>query len=99
MQTALTAAQVGALADGTAPGAITGNPGLLAHWNFDDASTGGPTPTIGIARDAANVTITYTGSLESADNITGPWAPVAGTSPATVPATGAGKFYRASQAP
>jgi hypothetical protein len=97
---ALTAAQLEALAGGTAPSAITGNPGLLAHWDFNDADGGGggETPTLGVARSEANIIVTFTGTLESADTVTGPWAPVGGaTSPATIPATGGPKFYRARE--
>jgi hypothetical protein len=55
-------------------------------------------PTLAIARDGANVRITFTGTLESADVLPGTWAPVAGaTSPAVIPATGGPKFYRARQ--
>lgn len=57
----------------------------------------GPAPELSVARSANGLTITFTGSLESADAVTGPWSPVTGASPMTVPATGAGKFYRAKQ--
>lgn len=53
-------------------------------------------PTLGIARDGANVKVTYTGTLQGADSVTGPYSDVAGaTSPYTVPATGAQRFLRA----
>jgi len=56
------------------------------------------TPTLGIARQAGNVVLTYTGTLQSADSAAGPYAPVAGaTSPFTVTPTGGQKFYRAGQ--
>ena len=54
-------------------------------------------PTIGIAKTPGNVVITYTGTLQSADAVTGPWSDVAGSSPQTIPATAAQKFYRAKQ--
>lgn len=47
-----------------------------------------------------NLVLTWTGggTLQSADDITGPWTDVAGaTSPRTVPITGARKFYRLKQ--
>lgn len=96
-RTALTAAQIGALASGTAPGAITGNPGLVAHWDFNDPpAPSAPTPTLSVARDGANIRVTFTGTLEGADSVTGPFSPVAGaTSPATIPATGAQRYLRA----
>ncbi len=57
----------------------------------------GPPPTVSakIARTASGATITYTGILESADSVLGPWTPVAGaTSPYAVTTTGTAKFYR-----
>ncbi len=49
-----------------------------------------------VTRSGTNLVLTWTaGTLESADNVTGPWTAVAnGTSPATVPITGTAKFYR-----
>ncbi|MCI0533752.1 MAG: hypothetical protein L0Z50_00845 [Verrucomicrobiales bacterium] len=59
---------------------------------------GGPA-TISIARSANDVVITFTGTLEAADAVNGPWSAVAGaTSPRTVPLSSAtAKFYRARQ--
>lgn len=93
---ALTPAQIAALASGTAPGAVTGSPGLIAHWDFNDppASTG-PDPEVSVAKSGANVVITYTGVLQGADAVNGPYSDVAGaTSPATIPASAAQKYYR-----
>jgi hypothetical protein len=56
-----------------------------------------PTPTLSIARSASGVTITFTGSLQSADTITGTWSDVPGSSPLAVTPTGAAKFYRSKQ--
>jgi hypothetical protein len=54
------------------------------------------TPTIAVARSGANVVLTWTGTLQSADRVEGPYTDVSGaSSPLTVPATGAAKFYRA----
>ncbi len=57
--------------------------------------------TVSIVRDAANVVISWTGSgtLQSADSVTGPYADVAGatTSPRTIAANAAAKFYRVRQ--
>ena len=54
-----------------------------------------PTGSASIVRTAAGASITYTGTLESADSVTGPWTPVAGAvSPYAVTITGAAKFYR-----
>jgi hypothetical protein len=56
-----------------------------------------PQPTISISQSGANVVLTFTGTLQSADKVTGPWSDVAGaTSPKTVPVSQAAmKFYRA----
>ncbi len=61
------------------------------------ARTVQPAPTIGITKTAGNVVITYTGNLQAAEAITGPWSNVAGSSPQTIPTTGTQKFYRAQQ--
>lgn len=55
-------------------------------------------PTVTVARDAAQLKITFTGTLQSADSVTGPWADVAkATSPLSVSPTGGQKFYRTKQ--
>ncbi|MBL9136882.1 MAG: hypothetical protein JNK85_13505 [Verrucomicrobiales bacterium] len=57
---------------------------------------GGGTPTIAVVRDGANLKITYTGTLQGADDVTGPYSDVAAaTSPATIATSAARKFYRA----
>jgi hypothetical protein len=59
----------------------------------------GGAATISIARSANDAVITFTGTLEAADAVTGAWAAVAGaTSPRTVPLSSAtAKFYRSKQ--
>lgn len=55
-------------------------------------------PTISVARDGANVKITFTGTLQGADVVTGPFTDVAGaTSPATLPASAAQRYWRSRQ--
>lgn len=54
-------------------------------------------PTLSISRSGGSITITFTGTLEGADKVTGTWSAVPGASPMTVTATGAAKFYRAKQ--
>jgi hypothetical protein len=57
-------------------------------------------PSLSITRSASAITITFEGSLESADLAAGPYTAVAGaTSPRTItlPPTGAQKFYRAKK--
>lgn len=56
---------------------------------------GGDTPTIGVARSATGVTITFTGALQSAEKVEGPYTDVTGaTSPYDTGATGTAKFFR-----
>jgi hypothetical protein len=54
-------------------------------------------PTLGVARTATGLTLTFTGRLQSANSLTGPWTDVAGNSPLTVSASDPAKFYRAAQ--
>ncbi|MBM3878407.1 MAG: hypothetical protein FJ387_01615 [Verrucomicrobia bacterium] len=56
-------------------------------------------PTIqSIKREGANVTIEYTGVLQSATSVTGPWTDVTGTSPYTTATSAAPmKFWRSRQ--
>jgi hypothetical protein len=52
-------------------------------------------PEISLARTADGLSITFTGVLQAADSVTGPWTDVAGaTSPRTVNPTAAQRFYR-----
>jgi metallophosphoesterase (TIGR03768 family) len=63
------------------------------------ASYGGPLGhCLSIDRYGADAVITFTGNLQSADAIRGPWTDVAGaTNQYTVPAQHAAKYYRASE--
>lgn len=57
-----------------------------------------PRPTLSAVRSGANLVITYTGTLESADVINGAWSPVAGaTSPHTASTADGQRYYRARQ--
>jgi hypothetical protein len=53
-------------------------------------------PTVSVSKNATEVILTFTGTLESSDTVNGTYTPVAGaTSPLHVPfATAAAKFYR-----
>ena len=74
----------------TYQGALTDNEvaPLAANW---------VSPTLSIAKDGVNVKITYTGKLQSATAVTGPWTDVSGASPVTVVPTAAQTFYRAKK--
>ncbi len=93
---ALAESDIAKLASGNAPTSLGAGAALVAYWNFDDASA--VPPSLSATRTATGLTITFTGKLQSADSVTGPYTDVAGaTSPANVTATGAGKFFRAVQ--
>jgi hypothetical protein len=54
-----------------------------------------PPANLSITRSGANVQITYGGTLQSADAVTGPYADVAGaSSPYSVTPAGTGRYYR-----
>ncbi|MDA1277721.1 MAG: PA14 domain-containing protein [Verrucomicrobia bacterium] len=62
------------------------------------ASGGGGGGMISIARSATGITLTFDGTLQSADAVGGPYTDVAGaTSPAAISFSGSGKFYRSRQ--
>ena len=54
-------------------------------------------PTISLSAQGGNVTITFTGALQAADQLTGPWTDVNATSPYTTAASGAKQFFRAKK--
>jgi hypothetical protein len=99
----LTAAQVTALFNGTAPGAVTGNPGLLAHWDFNDLPV--VDVKVMVTRSGGNVTITSEPAalpagwvLQTAPSVSGPWTTQAGaTTPVTVPIGAGNSFLRAAK--
>jgi hypothetical protein len=95
--TEVSAADAVKLAAGTSPKDLTGET-LIAYWDFNDANqgTGGSSFTqITVSADRKSFTATYTGTLQSADAVTGAWADVPGAaSPATIPIGAGNKFYR-----
>ena len=97
--TALSEGSITNLAGVALPNSLPASTKLLAYWNFNDAPVGGP--TIAIARGAgATLTITYTGTLQSATTLGGTWSNVGGATspfPVTPAATAGGVFYRSSQ--
>jgi hypothetical protein len=55
-------------------------------------------PKVSVARTTAGISITFTGTLQAADSIAGPWTDVANSaSPLAVTPAGGQKFYRAKQ--
>jgi hypothetical protein len=74
--------------------------GALKSWqvrSVPEPALPQPTPTIAIAREATGTVIRYTGTLQVANSVEGPYSDVAGaSSPYTIPAEGpASRFYRA----
>jgi len=56
------------------------------------------TPTLSVAKSSTGITLTFTGSLMSANKVNGPYTPVLGaTSPYTTPTTGADQYYQSKQ--
>ena len=74
---------------------------LAKFRDYGDTFPKTTTPTLGSARavTAVGLTITFTGKLQSAPAVTGPWTEVSGAaSPFTVATPGkANAFYRAAQ--
>jgi len=55
-----------------------------------------PTPTIQLARSATGITITFTGTLQGADQVTGPYVDVpSAASPHAVSTSGTARYFRA----
>ncbi len=77
--------------------ALTG----LAHPGASDtfsSVTFSVTPAVSLVLAGANVVITYTGTLLSSTNVSGPYSPITGaSSPYSTPTTNPQMFYRARQ--
>jgi hypothetical protein len=74
--TALTPAEIATLAGGAAPNSLPAATQLVAYWNFNDAPDPGITPTISITRNGANISITFTGRLQSSTAVDGDYTDV-----------------------
>jgi hypothetical protein len=77
----------------SAPRTIVVIPGsnLMALMNTDVPMT----PSLTINRTPSGIAITFTGSLQSADSVLGPWTNLPGSSPLPISPTAPMKFYRA----
>jgi hypothetical protein len=97
--TALGTNDIVALAGGAAPDSLPAGAQLLAYWNFNDAPALPGVPTISINRVGANVSITFTGTLQSSQAASGPYTNVANaTSPYPVNTSQPGRmFFRSVQ--
>jgi hypothetical protein len=64
---------------------------LMAYVNTDVS----PVPTLSISRPLAGITITFTGVLQAADVLTGPWVDVVDSSPLVISPNAPMRFFRA----
>lgn len=62
---------------------------------FYDIPSAAAAPSLSVGRSGNNIVITFEGSLETKDSITGNWVPLAATSPLTLTGPAGTKFYRA----
>ena len=92
--TALAIADAAKLAGGTSPKDLS-SAKLLAYWDFNSVAVA-VAPTLSAARTATGLSITFTGTLQSADAITGTFTDVAGAaSPYAVTSAAGQKYFRA----
>ena len=77
----------------SSPGTISVIPGtnLMTYINTDVP----PVPTLSINRNPAGIAITFTGVLQAADFLTGPWLDIVGSSPLAIIPNAPVKFFRA----
>ena len=73
---------------------INDTAGIAAYYAW---TTPPAAPTLGFTRTTTGATITFTGKLQSASALTGPWTDVSGASPLAVSASEPLKFFRAVQ--
>ncbi len=95
----LVEADVLALTKGTLPSALT-TKGLIAYWDFNEGGAKPQPKFTSIKVSGINVTLTWDGggTLEVANDVTGPWVAVTGaTSPLTTTADQARRFARIKQ--
>ena len=96
----LVEADVQALFKGTLPTALPATKGLFAYWDFNDGGAKPQPKFTSIKVSGINVTLTWDGggTLEVANDVTGPWVAVTGaTSPLTTTADQARRFARIKQ--
>ncbi len=89
-----------ALAKGTLPSGLPASKGLIAYWDFNEGGAKPAPKFTSIKVSGTNVTLTWEGggTLQVANDITGPWTDVTGaTSPLTTPADQARRFARIKQ--
>jgi len=79
-------------------GAVGDITGVNAIQLVLDAPSPGARPVMSVTRTSTGMTLTYTGTLLSADTVNGPYTDVGGaSSPYAVTTTGTAKFYQTRQ--
>ena len=73
---------------------LVGVPGNLVPSAVVKVVEPGGTPTLGIGTSGGKISITYTGTLQSAPSVTGPFTPVAGATSPYVPTVTGTLFFR-----
>ncbi|HOW66153.1 MAG TPA: hypothetical protein P5186_23820 [Candidatus Paceibacterota bacterium] len=79
--------------------AFTSNPGVtyLAALAVTSSHLTPVAPVVSITAQGGNVIVTFTGVLQVAPAVDGPWADTLAASPLTEPASGGAKFYRSKK--
>ncbi len=78
------------------PNATDGWDGSQTWLWIDGRALVQTTPTLSVTRSVAGITLTFTGTLQSADKVEGAYTDVNATSPLSVPfSDGSARFYRA----
>jgi hypothetical protein len=72
-----------------------GWPNFREYGDTSGGSSGAPALSFSVA--SGKLTLTFTGTLQSATTVKGPWADAPGSSPQTVTTTTGNSFYRARQ--
>ncbi len=89
-----------ALSKGTLPSALPASKGLIAYWDFNEGGAKPAAKFTSITISGLNITLTWSGggTLQVANEVTGPWVDVTGaTSPLTTTADQARRFARIKQ--
>ncbi len=70
------------------------NPAALKSFRARTANPEPGKPTVSVGRQAGNVVVTFTGTLQTATSLAGPWVDSTASSPLAEPTTGEVKYYR-----
>jgi hypothetical protein len=95
---ALAEADIVALKNGTAPNALPATAEVLAWWDFNGGGVT-PGPTLSASISGGNITLTFTGKLQSSPvvGVGAVWSDVSTTGTHTESTSTGNKFFRAVQ--